>query len=120
VRPKENRRGKGRQGAKKTKKPNRRPKDPVETADESNHRFKDSTVSTSSLSDSEDSEWRSPVEESKTTPRRYHQAKKPTPASPAPKGVKRKAKQARKGSLTVRTPHRYARFDTKVVTEAKI
>lgn len=120
IRPKENRKGKGRQGAKKVTKPKKKSRDPIETADESHHRFKDSTVSTSSLSESGDSEWRSPVEETKTTPKRSHHSKKPISEIPVPKGVKRKAKQARKEGVTVRTPHRYAKFDTKIVTEAKL
>ncbi|CAI2362889.1 unnamed protein product [Moneuplotes crassus] len=58
-------RGKGRQGEAHLKIDKKKNKDNTETGDESNCYFKDSTLSTSSLIDSEDSEWVDPFEETK-------------------------------------------------------
>jgi hypothetical protein len=111
--PKGQRRGKGRQGTKN-------PKIILESADENNNKFKHSTMSTSSVIESEDSEWCSPFEEVKLTPTKLKSVKKHVCEPEKPKGVKRKAKEERKKHRVIQSIRQKHEFSRMIITEANI
>lgn len=99
---------------------NRKLKDILESADESNHKFKHSTLSTSSLIESEDSEWCSPFEEVKLTPTKSKTSKKLSNETERPRGVKRKGKEERKKSKVIQPTRKKNEFSRMIIKEAKI
>ena len=68
----------------------------METVIDTNRNYKCSTLSTSSVIESEDSEWTNPFEEVKISKSISSTQRKPQIAKSKPKGVKRKAKAVRK------------------------
>lgn len=114
-------RGKGRQGESNPKKTKKKIKDNAETGDESNWLFKDSTLSTSSLIESEDSEWVDPFEENRMT--QDHMPKKiirkPPVKKRKPKGKKRVTKERRKTNNKSRNTARGRKSLDRLVKRAK-
>lgn len=117
---KSKRKGKGRQGAKKQERVQRRQRDTDEDSDGSNCKGKDSTLSTSSLIGSEDSEWHTPVQDTKPTPEKSKPRRTSiTPAKKA-RGVRRKTKEESKNRRAQKSRTRTSRFDHVVVTQATV
>jgi hypothetical protein len=77
-------------------------------------------MSTSSVIESEDSEWCSPFEEVKLTPTKLKSVKKYVCEPEKPRGVKRKAKEERKKHRFIQSIRQKHEFSRMIVTEANI